>query len=539
MKAVSEGDNYNMNKNSRTKNSVINIITGFGGQLLSTILHFIVRTVFIYTLGKAYLGINGLFTNILSMLSLADLGVGSAIAFRLYKPLAENDEKRVRILVKFYKLAYKVIGVVIFLLGVLLIPLLPKLIKDYDTLEGLGINAILLYIIFLMQSVSSYLFLAYRSTVVTADQKKYILDLVNYVVKITTCIIQIIILVLFKSFLVYTMTAVFTAIANSLINGIIAKKKYPQFFLPEKESLSKAEIKEMFQDCGALLVYKINTVVVKASDNLVLSTFIGIAVVGMYSNYLLLYRTFADLIKRVFSAFKASMGNLFATESIEIRYRFFKIVNLMTALLFGTAGVGIAVCGNEVIETWLGVDYVLAQPVPILIGVELFFAGILVNLGQVRSVSGIFRQAWYRPLIGIIVNIVVSVTLVNVWGISGVIMGTIAAYVLTNFLIEPALIYKYAFNNFKSVLDYYKRNVGYFLVCSIVATFDLAICSHVFVGHGWLSVVIHVMFTGLSVPAAFAILFWKTEEFKYFTRRVKNIAVQLFRIVKEHFSRKR
>lgn len=516
-----------MKKNSRTKNSVINMITGFGGQLLTTVLHFVSRTVFILTLGKAYLGINGLFTNILSMLSLADLGVGSAIAFRLYKPLSENDEKRVRVLLKFYRLAYKVIGGVIFVLGIFLIPALPFLIKDYDRLERLGINAVFLFLLFLMQSVSSYLFLAYRSTVVTADQKKYILDLVNYCVKVGTCIIQIIILIVFKNFIAYTMVAVFTAIGNSLINGIVAKKKYPRFFLPEEENLSKAEIKEMFQDCGALLIYKINTVVVKASDNLVLSAFIGITTVGLYSNYLLLYRTFVDLIKRVFSAFKASMGNLFATESMEIRYRFFRIVNLMTALLFGTAGVGVAVCGNEVIETWLGTEYLLEQPVPILIGIELFFAGVLVNLGQVRSVSGIFRQAWYRPLLGILVNLAVSITLVQVWDISGVIMGTIAAYVSTNFLIEPALIYKYSFKHYKPLMDYYVTNVGYIVVCTIVAAVDMYICSRFFVGYGWFSVAVHVLITGLSVPIVFCMLYWRTEEFKYLVGRTKNMILKM------------
>lgn len=504
-----------MSKNSRTKNSIINIITGFGGELLSTILHFVVRTVFIYTLGKAYLGINGLFTNILAMLSLTELGIGSAIAFRLYKPLAERDEKRVRMLLKFYKLAYRVIGGVIFLLGISLIPALPLLIKDYDRLEGLGINAVFLFLLFLMQSVSSYLFLAYRSTVVTADQKKYVLDVVNYFVKIVTCIIQIVILIAFQNFIAYTMVAVFTAIGNSLMKGIVAKKKYPGFFIPEKESLSKAEIKEMFQDCGALFIFKVNGVVLKACDNFVLSAFIGLTSVGLYSNYLLLYRTFVGLISRIFGAFKASMGNLFAVETMEVRYRFFRIVNLTAAILFGTAGVGVAVCGNEVIETWLGADYLLAQPVPILIGIELLFSGIAVNLGQVRSVCGLFRQSWYRPLLGIIVNIVASITLVQIWDVSGVILGTIISYVTTNFLIEPALIHKYAFHHYKSVADYYVTNVGYMLVCVVVAVIDTFVCSRFFVGYGWFSVAVHVILTGASVPAVFAVLFWRTEEFQY------------------------
>ena len=509
-----------MAKHNRTKNTIINTITGFGGQLLTVILQFVVRTVFIHTLGKEYLGINGLFHNILSMLSLAELGVGSAIAFRLYKPLANHDEKRVRVLMKFYRLAYKVIGAFILVMGLLLIPFLPRLIKDYDSLEKLGINAAFLFVLFLMQSVSSYLFLAYRSTVVTADQKKYILDLIHYAVRVVQAIVQIIVLVVFHSFIAYTAVAIAMAIINSLISGVIAKKRYPQYFLPEKDSLTSAEIKEMFQDCGALFIYKANGVVVKATDNLVLSSFIGIAAVGIYSNYMLLYRTFVDLIQRIFNASRASMGNLFATETREKQYHFFRVMNLLTALLFGTAGVGVAVCGNEVIENWIGAEYLLQQPVPILIGIELYFAGILVNLGQVRGVSGVFRQAWYRPLLGIIVNIIVSITLVQVWGISGVILGTIASYVLTNFLIEPALIYKYAFQGFKPVSDYYKTNVFYMLIAVVVTAADMFICSNLFTGHGLLSAIVHILITGISVPAMFVLISWKKEEGSYLRNKI-------------------
>lgn len=514
-----------MAKRSRTKNTIINTITGFGGQLLAVILQFVVRTVFIYTLGKEYLGINGLFHNILSMLSLAELGIGSAIAFRLYKPLAEHNEKRVRVLIKFYRIAYKVIGALILMLGLMLLPFLPKLIKDYDSLEALGINATFLFLLFLMQSVSSYLFLAYRSTVVTADQKKYVLDLIHYAVRIIQAVGQIIVLVVFHSFIAYTAVAIMGAIANSLISGIIAKKIYPQYFISEADSLSKEEIKEMFQDCGALFIYKANGVIIKATDNLVLSTFIGIAAVGLYSNYLLLYRTFIDLLQRLFGAARASMGNLFATETRDKQYHFFRVMNLLTATLFGTAGVGVAVCGNEVILNWIGTEYIIEQPVPVLIGIELFFAGIVTNLGQVRGVSGVFRQAWYRPLLGIIINIVVSVSLVQVWGIAGVILGTIASYVLTNFLIEPALIYKYTFKGYKPVTDYYKTNVMYILICVAVAAADMWICAHFLTGHGLLSAAVHILITGLSVPATFVLVSWKTKEGVY----LRNKTVWLFK----------
>ena len=278
-------------KNSRTKNSILNVLASLSGQLLSIVMKFITRTVFIYVLGKEYLGINGLFSDILSMLSLTELGIDTAINYQLYKPLAEHDTKRVRVLMKFYKQAYQVIGITIFVLGLCLIPLLPHLIRDYDSLAQLGINAAMVFTLYLLQSVSSYMFLAYRSAVMKANQRKYILDLADYAVTITANIVQILILLLLHSFILYTASLIFFNALKNLVNAIIAEHDTPEFFEKEEDSLSKEEVVGLFKDCGALFVYKLNGVVLKATDNLVLSTFIGLAIVGMYSNYLLCYST--------------------------------------------------------------------------------------------------------------------------------------------------------------------------------------------------------------------------------------------------------
>ncbi|MCR5610602.1 MAG: oligosaccharide flippase family protein [Clostridiales bacterium] len=491
------------------------MLTGLGGQLLTTVLGFVVRTVFIRTLGKEYLGINGLFSNILSMLSLTELGLGTAMAYMLYKPLAVNDEKRVRVLLKFYKTAYRVIGVVIFLLGLLMVPFLRVLIKDYDSLAALGIDAVLLFFIFLLSNVSSYLFLAYRSSVMRANQKRYILDIIGFGVTILVHVVGIVILVVFKDFIIYKVVSSAILILQSIVNGIIVKKYYPEFFKKEKDSLGKEEIKGLFKDCGALFVYKANTVVIKATDNIVLSAFIGLKTVGMYSNYLLLYTTCASILRHFFDAIRASMGNVFAVESAETKYRFFKISNFAAMVLYGTAAVGLAACSNEVILCWIGADYVIPQPLPILIGIEMLFGGIIVNLSQIREVSGVFRQMWYRPLIGIVVNIVVSIVLAQIWGINGVVIGTIVTFAFVNFMIDPQLIHKYTFNGEKPVSEYYGKNLLYILIIAAVGAGDVLFCQYVFVGHGWFSVAVHVLFTGISVPAVFALLFWKTDECRY------------------------
>ncbi len=184
-----------LRSSSRTKNSVLNLTFGFSARLFLLLMRFVTRTIFINTLGKSYLGINGLFSNILMLLSTAELGISTAIALRLYKPLAEEDDERTRLLLKFYRQAHRVIGCIIIILGLLLIPALPVLIKDYGRLERLGINATLIFILFLTQSAVDHLFFAYRSVIISADQKAYIADTVGIVVAVLNNIVQIAVLV--------------------------------------------------------------------------------------------------------------------------------------------------------------------------------------------------------------------------------------------------------------------------------------------------------------------------------------------------------
>lgn len=512
-----------MKNNSRTKNSILNLLTGFGGQLFTTVLSFVVRTVFIRTLGKEYLGINGLFSNILSMLSLTEFGLDTAINFKLYKPLAEHDECRIRVLMKFYRNAYRIVGAVILVLGLCLIPALPLLIKDYDSLEALGINAVLIFVLFLLQSVSSYLFFASRSAIIKADQKQHIVDISEWCVSIFKTVSSIVILLMFKNFVLYTASIIAFSILQNFVNAIIAKRLYRYAFTPTKDKLSKEELVDTFKDLSAVFVNKANNVVVKSTDNIVLSAFIGLAIVGLYSNYLLFYTTIRSILSRVYTAFKASAGNLFAIESTKTKYQFFENMNYLSALLFGTACVGVAVVADELITVWIGSEYVIPQPFALLVGIEILFVGLKLNLGQIRNVAGAFRQMWFRPILGIIINLGVSIVFVQFLGIYGVLIGTIAADVLANFLVDPSIIHKHVFENIKPVSTYYFRNFLYFLVLAVVGLLDWLFCQNVLVGYGWLSVIVHAVVCGASVPLSFLLVFRKRHETAYFLDKARSI----------------
>ena len=519
-----------MKQRSRTANSLLNLITSVIQQGVYTILKFGVRTVFIRTLGAEYLGINGLFADVLTMLSLAELGIDTAINFKLYKPLTEGNVPRVRLYLKFYKQVYRAISVVIVLVGLLLIPALPYIIKDYHTLAELRVNAVFIYLLYLSQSAISYLFFAYRSVIIKADQKMYLLNVASFLITVVTSVLQICLLVTTKSFVLYTVFIMVIQVFTNCVYARIATKRYPEYFVKESNSLSKSEVVELFKDCGALFVFKVDNVVLKATDSIILSSFVGLTAVGLYSNYLLFYNTIKGLLSRIYVSTKASMGSLFATESNERKYELFEAMNLLTCMLYGTGAVGISVVANELISCWIGEKLVLPQPIPVLIGIELVLAGIKLNLGQIRSVSGVYRQMWYRPVFGVIINLVVSIVTVRFWGIAGVLVGTICAAVFSNFLFDPVLIHKYTFQNSHPVTEYYKNSICYFVLLLVVGAFDMWLCSFFFVGYGWVSVAVHTIICAISVPAAFLIVFNKKPAGRYWMTKVKQLTVA----VKKH-----
>ena len=508
-----------MKKNSRTKNTIYNFITSIGGQVITILMQFIVRTVFIQTLGKSYLGINGLFTNILSMLSLAELGVGNAILFKLYKPLADKDEKRINILIKFYKKVYTIIGITVAIIGITLIPFLHFMVKDYDKLSALGINAVLIYSIYLFQSVSSYLFFAYKSAIVKADQKEYVLNVVSYAFTIVTSIVQIILLKTLNNFELYVIVLVVSTILQNTVNAHIANKLYPCIKEKTEEKLSKEEIKDIFKDCFAILLYKINGVVLKATDNIIISTILGLEMVGIYSNYYILYTTINSIFSKVFDSVVHSLGNLHAKKDINHEYKIFKTVNLIAIILGATAGIGIFTVSNNFIDAWLGEEWVLKQPFSLLMGIEVY---TLVNrqyLSKYRNAMGLFQQAKYRPLFGMIINLIASILLVKYWGICGVLVGTIIADWTTLMWFDPLIIHKYGFENKFSVKKFYLRNINYLMITIALGAILMLLTNNIFINHGWFTVIFHAIVCGIIVPITFTLIYKNKEEFE----NIKNI----------------
>lgn len=508
---------------SRVTNTFYNFFTSIGGQLLTIVLQFVVRTIFIKSLGKEYLGINGLFTNILQMLSLAELGVGSAILFKLYEPLSQNNKKRIVLLLSFYKKVYQLIGLVITIVGIMLIPFLRYIVSDYDSLKPLGINAILIYILFLLKTVVSYFFLAYKSAIIKADQKEYKLNLISYLTTIITSLLQIVTLILYKNFELYILVSIITLIVQNFLNARLANKLYPYINEKYNENISKKEIKEIFKDCGALLIYRINGVVLKATDNIIISIYLGLKMVGIYSNYYILYSTIDNILGKIFESALHSLGNLHTTKNYKHEYQVFKSINLLAVIVGITAGIGVACISNEFINVWIGKEWILTQPFAILMGVELFGVANRQFLGKYRSAMGLFQQAKYRPIAGMIINLVLSLLLVNKYGICGVLIGTIAADWLTVMWYDPLIIHKYGLNSKFPVHNYYKKNIFNAVVGVLLGIVCNKICNSIFINCGWTSIIIHGIIICIIVPITFGLLYLNKEEMYLFKNIIKKI----------------
>ena len=295
---------------TRTNHVIKNSWYGLGNKIITLIAAFVVRTLFIKKLGTEYLGVEGLFSNILSLLSLAELGVGNVLTFSLYKPIAENNEEKINSLLNFYKKLYYLIAIFVAIVGVLTIPFLKYIVNSSFSIS----DVLKYYLFYLANSVISYIAVRY-TTLIRAEQEQYIIDIISSLVKIITSVIQIIILIMFNSFIWYLITMLFSTLLQNIIASKVAKKRYKIKNIGG--IISKEEKSKIFKSVKSTFLYKIGVVIINATDNILISIFVGTISVGFYSNYTLIVNQINSLVAILCTAIIASIGNMSAQKNIE------------------------------------------------------------------------------------------------------------------------------------------------------------------------------------------------------------------------------
>ena len=503
-----------MNTESRTKNSIRNSSVSIITQVLTIGMDFFVKTIFIYILGRVYLGINGLFSNIITLLSLADLGIGVAIPYSLYKPLAEKDTKKIQVLMKYYKKVYNVIGCVVLFIGLSLTPFLPLIIKDMPDIKGIY----LIYDLFVIHSALTYFFI-YKKFLIDSDQKGYITSNITFISSLLLNITRVILLLLTHNFIIYLFCSIVFILVQNIWISIKADKMYPFIKENTDEVISKEDKDEITTNVKALLIYKIGTVVTLGTDNIVISKFMGLIPVGIYSNYILITNSLNNVLNQVFNSITSSVGNLVATNN-ERSKNIYEKLSFFNFYIYSLFSVCIFVLINPFVDIWLNKDYVLSTFIAFLLAFNFYLTGMGAVTNSFRSAYGLFYKAKYRPLVMVIINIVVSVILVKPLGIAGVLLGTIVSRLLTIAWVDPLVIYKHGFK--ANVFEYYRRYL-YYMFIFLVSCGLLYYLTTFFNMTNILVWILVAIMTFILYNLIIVILFSRTEEFKYFYLKISKI----------------
>lgn len=505
-----------MEKNaSRLDNSLRNIKYTALAQAVNFLIVFISRRVFVLVLSSEYLGLNGVFSNILSMLSLAELGLGSAICFCLYKPIFEKDHKTINSIMLFYKKAYTLIGTVIFVIGAALTPFLNFIVEELPDIRYIR----LIYILFVLNSASSYFFV-YKKTLLIADQKQYISNVIHQAFVFLMNVLQIVFLLLTHNYFSYLIIMIASTVGQNIFVSALVSKKYPYLDMKHAEPLDKETRKEVFKNIRAMTSHRIGGVVVNGTDNIIMAKCVSVVSVGLYSNYYLIKNTLISVFALFFQSITSSIGNLGAeTEDGVRKEQVFNILNFVSAWVIGFSSICLFVLYNPFIELWVGREYLFDMKIVAMIVVNFYMYGMRQSVLTTRDALGIFWYDRHKPIFEAVINLVFSIPLAMVMGISGVLLGTLISTVTTSLWVEPYVLYKHGFQ--KNCVGYFGK---YFLYTAVTVGAGAAcwyLCSLLTISNMLLLFVAKALICGIISNIVFLLVYFKTKPFQAFVNILK------------------
>ncbi|EGA95196.1 hypothetical protein HMPREF9474_00920 [ [[Clostridium] symbiosum WAL-14163] len=411
--------------NSRTKNTLLIMATSGIRQILTIVLSFVSRTMFIYFLGAEYLGLNGLFSNILSLLSLSEFGIGIAIEFYLYKPLVQQDFKRIKTLINFCKTCYRMVSLVILVVGVCLIPILPNIV---NLEQELPVNLYLIYILYLLNTASTYLLFAYKQTLFSANQEQYKIEKINIFFTLIGCLVDIFVLIIFKNYILYLIFKIVVNIVKNLCISLKADKEYPYLRDKGYDKIKKSEFKSFWKDISSVFIFKVGSQLMEATDSIVISTIMGTVIVGYYSNYYLIFSQVLLIYILIVRSFTAGIGNIIVKEKLSHQYEIYKEIEFLTYSINVVFSVLLIQLTNSFIFCWIGKEnpqYILSQWIVFVLGINFYLGCSTLTVNIFRETSGKFEIGRNLQLIAGISNIFLSIILGKMYGLIGIFLSTV------------------------------------------------------------------------------------------------------------------
>lgn len=499
---------------SRLNNTIRNIKYSVLAQSFNFLIVFATRKIFVEIFSAEYLGLNGVFSNILSMLTLAELGLGSAIAYCLYKPIYDDDRRKIVATMSFYKHAYAIIGTVVFVLGASLTPFLDSFVDEMPAIPYIR----LIYLLFVLNSSLSYFFV-YKKTLLIADQRRYITVALHQTAVLVMNLLQITLLLLTHNYFAYLLTMIFCTVAENVVVSYLADKQYPYLKQKNDAKLSKEERQEIFKNIRAMMAHRLGGVVVNSTDNLIMAKFVSVASVGIYSNYFLIKNTLMSLTAMIFQSVTASIGNLGADETQkERRKEIFDILNFAGSWLFGFMSICLFILYNPFITLWIGEKYLFSFDIVAVIVINFYMFGMRQAVLTSRDALGLFWYDRHKPIFESLINLIVSIPLGIKFGVFGVLLGTLASTMTTSFWVEPYVLYKHGFKQRSFI--YFIKYIFYTLVTLIGGAVSLLLCS--FTDDGYMGFGLKLVICAVVPNVIYFVCYFRTKEFHYIVSVLQN-----------------
>lgn len=519
---------------SRTRKSLRNTVFGIVGLSCYLIVSFATKSVFVRLLGAEYNGVNGLFTNILQVLNLAELGFTTSISYALYKPLKEKDEHTTAALMSYFAKVYRVIALVVAMMGLCCIPFLQYLIAEDISELSFSLNELRGYFaMYLASTVCSFL-LAYKRTIITADQNNYLVTNVDNICNIVLNIVQLILLLVYKNFYAYLATMIARTIINNLILHLIASKRYPYLHLYRKEKLTKTEKNAIFKNVRAAFLHRIGNVAIFSTTSIIMSAFVSLIDAGKYSNYIMIVTNVNNFINIVFTSVTASIGNLCVDESEDRQYAVFKKIQYLA--LF--SGVFSYICFvslfNPFIVIWVGEDMVMSMWVVFAVSLNAMVGYLRKAVNTFKDAKGMFRNDWYKPLLEAGVGIGLAIGLSYVWGTFGVVLGYTLSTIFIAIPIENVVLFKQGIH--KSLTRQFATLIVTTVFAFAVGALGYYINTFIPSGIGWF--ILRFFFVVVFAAGAFILATCWTPEFKYYKNLAITIMKKLLNMIKAKFMKK-
>lgn len=513
-------------KIERTKNAGRNIVFGVILKLYQILMPFFMRTAMIYLLGVNYLGLNSLFTSILQVLNLAELGVGSAMVYNMYKPIVDNDTPKICALMRLYKLYYRIIGIIILIGGLLIIPILPNLIKSDLPPD---INLYILYLLNLSATVLTYWLFAYKNSLLQAHQRIDVASKVTMATDTAKYILQLGSLAIFHNYYYYVIVIIVTQIATNLITAVVVTKMYPDYKAVGK--LPKDEIKAINHKIRDLFTSKLGAVIFDSADTIVISAFLGLTALAIYQNYFFIVSSLTGLIATIFTSCTAGIGNSIIVETEEKNYNDLKKFTLLISWIGGFCTVCLLCLYQPFMEIWVSDKLMLNFEAVVCFCVYFFINQINALLNLYKDAAGMWHEDRYRPLVVSIANLIANITFVQFIGIYGVLL----ASCLTKTLIGiPWILHNLFTVVFKRNAKEYIKKLLYYIIVTLIACVITCLICALIPGNGMLVLIIKLVICCIVGNLILYILFRKTKEFVDIMILLKNMLPSpLFRLLEK------